>query len=696
MQKLRGNVQHFLSALVTGTLTATLAAQPQPEVPRDPGGQPPQAIRIEDLPPSIRLGARVSGVRARLPVVSSVVIVPDTRTYIRAVGEWSLRGRFPVLIDDGSWASREAIARFVRAFRPDRVVRLSADAAPAAGDADIRGEVERAVAAAWECEDPTKLVEHWQGLGFVPPGVVVAHPSDPAWTAALALAAGHGQPILWLNARPWGVNMADWYPSDKFEELRGTLHAELRKLPWKWESLGDEIEAITLCQSGPVKLHVGEPSMKTVYAVTDVLGRPANALTLSPTEPGRGARWGWAGQVVGNEWQAAAMVMSSLFLTADRAWLFDGYDDSPPWNGWDATAAADLFRNAGIGVLLDDGERRGIEDWRRRGAGQPRGGDPGFPPRDQPPAGLADSRRGVDAGLVFVNSSGNADFFDLKPGQGKPDDVPFLRVPALVHFVHSWSATNPLNRDTIAGRWLERGVFAYMGSTYEPYLQSFVPTPMVAQRLMLAMPFGAAVRIDNAEPWKLGVFGDPLFVLCRPMPRTGGKLPESLGPVKDVGDQLGEQLKAERFVEAINTLRLTGRDEEAARVLAAMLKDRPEAVTADVAVAGLGPAFFELSPAVFARVYAAALPRISAEPGLAGCKDMIWHATAGRGTQLSAEEVNLLAQSLRPGCLVRDAGEAARLMERARGAAAARSVIERAMSMASDEATRKEISKWAP
>lgn len=695
MQNVRGNVRWCLSALAAGTLTAH-TARAQTEAPPPAGAAPAQSIKMEDLPPSIRLGARVASVRAKLPVVSAVVIAPDARAYTAAIGSWSLRGRFPVLIDDGSWASREAIARFVRAFRPEKVVRVKASPPPAGGEADLCADVERAVAAAWECADPARLADHWKGLSFVPPGIVIAHPSDPAWTGALALAAGHGQPILWLNARPWGVNLADWHPLDKLEELRGTVHAELRARPWKWESLGDDIEAVTLCQSGPVKVHVGEPSMKTVFAVTDVLGRPSGALTRSPTDPGRGERWAWAGQVVGNEWQAACMAMSSLFLTPDRAWLFDGYDDSPPWNGWDATAAADLLRQAGIGVLLDDGERRGVDDWRRRGAGLPRGGDPGFPPRDQPPAGLLDSRRGVDAGLVFVNSSGNADFFDLKPGQGKPDDVPFLRVPAAVHFVHSWSATNPLNRDTVAGRWLEHGAFAYVGSTYEPYLQSFVPTPVVAQRMLLAMPIGAAARIDNAEPWKLAVIGDPLFVLSRPMPRTGGRLPDSLGPVEELGDALGEQLKAERFAEALDTLRMTGRDEEAARVIAAMLKDRPDAVTADVAVAGLGPAFFELSPAVFAKVYAAALPRIVADPALAACRDMIWHAAAGRGTQLSPEEVDLLAQSLRPGCLVRDAGEAARLMERTRGAAAARSVIERAKSMAPDDATRKEVAKWAP
>ncbi len=704
-QNLRGIACRSLSALVAASLTTAGAAQPTPVPGGSSGGtartgtetvQPAGSVLPENLPPSIRLGARVSSVRNQLPVISTVVLVPDTESYLVAVGAWSTRARFPILIDDGSWAAGDAAARFVRAFKPERVVRFSSDAKAPADEAGLRSAVERAAAAAWDCTSPAALPEQWKRMNLIPPGVVIAHPTDPAWTAALALSAGHGEPIIWLNARPWGVGVSDWFPYDKLAELLLALRTELGSLPWKWDALGDDIDAVTLCQNAPVKVSVGEITQNSTYAVTDVLGRPPGTLGKSPTEPGRGARWAWAGQIFGNEWQAAYAAMCSLYLTPDRAWLFDGYDDSPPWNGWDATAAADFFHKVGMLTLLDDGSRRGLDDWRRRAAGAPRGGDPGVAARSGLPASLLDLPRGVNASLIFVNSSGNADFFDLKPGQAKPDDVPFLQVPAATHFVHSWSATNPANRDTVAGRWLERGVFAYLGSTFEPYLQSFIPTPVAAQRMLFAMPFGAAVRMDAGDPWKLAVLGDPLYVAIRTAPRASAPLPATLAHAQSLADQLPDHLKAGRFVDAVRTLHLLARDDEAARLLAAIIKDQPGALTADLAVAGLTAAFFELDPELFAKVYAAALPRILEEPALAGCKDMIWHATFTRGPNMSVTEADLLAQSLRPGCLVRDAAEASRAMKRARGADAAKSVIARAKAMATDEATRAEIERLAP
>lgn len=695
-QKARTRVASCLSALAAASLTGIAAAQPS--VTPEQGGKGNAGgagVRLEDLPPSIRLGARVSAVRARLPVIPTVVLVPDRASYLAAVGSWSTRGRFPVLIDDGSWAAGEAIARFVRAFKPERVVRFATESKPENGEAGLRGAVERAVASAWDCDDPAKLHDRWRELNFVPPGVVVAHPTDPAWTGALALAAGHGQPIVWLNARPWGAELGQWIPYDAIKEFMASLETELKQLPWGWEALGDELDSVTVCQSAPVKFATGDANQNNSYALMDVIGRHPGVLELAPRDPARARHWAWAGQVIGNEWQAAYAAMCSLYLSPERVWLFDGYDDSAPWNNWDATAAAEHFQKAGLLTLLDDGTRRGLEDWRRRAAGAPRGGDPGVPARGGTPAGLLEVPRGVNASFVLVNSSGNADFFDLKPGQGKPDDIPFLHVPSAVHFVHSWSATNPGDRDTVAGRWIERGAFAYLGSTYEPYLQAFVPTPVVAQRLLIGIPFGAAVRPDSAEPWKLTVIGDPLYVAARPVARSQSPLPAVITGTP-IAEALPEQLKAGEFAAAVGTLRLSGRDSEAARLLAAIIKDQPAALTAEVALRGLVAAFFELEPAVFAQVYAAAMPRIAADPALAACKDLIWHATYGRGPNITELEADLLSQSMRPGCLARDAAEAARAAQRTRGIDAARAVIDRARSMARDDATRAEIDRWAP
>jgi len=59
-----------------------------------------------------------------------------------------------------------------------------------------------------------------------------------------------------------------------------------------------------------------------------------------------------------------------------------------------------------------------------------------------------------------------------------------------VHFIHSWSAVTPDDRNTVGGRWLSNGVYAYVGSVDEPYVQAFV-TP---HHLQILTPFLIAAR----------------------------------------------------------------------------------------------------------------------------------------------------------------------------------------------------------
>lgn len=633
MTSARGVSPVCLSAVAAAWLTVAplSGAQQNPPAPPPvptPVAAPPAAAPQAEVVPAQRLGFRVATVRARIPHLSRVVVVPDGRSFIEAVGAWSLEARYPVLIDDGTWLSREAVARFVRAYAPAQVVRWSAPeqvAAPGDG-ADLRARVESAAARAWGAPTPEQLGARWKELGFAPPGVVVAWPADPAWTGALALAAGHGQPIVWLDVRgPDGVN--GWFDQARLSEHLAALERALGALPWAWDALGDDIDAVTVCQDMPGKVYTGAwpATVRSAFASTDLIGRPRAALGASERDPAAAARWAWAGQVFGAEWQAAYAAMCSLFLSPARAWLFDGYDSSPPWNEWDAAAAAVHLERAGLRAMLDDESRRGIEDWRRRAAGLVID-DPRAERVEEVQPGLLEHRRGVDAGLIFVNTSGNQDFFDLKPGQGRPVDVPVLRVPAAVHFVHSWSATAPADRDTVGGRWIERGAFAYLGSTYEPYLQAFVPTPLAAHRLLAAMPFGAAVRLDRAAPWKLTVIGDPLYVCMPAKERVDRPLPDALRGGRAVTEELAGHLRGERFAEALESLRLLGRDRDAARLLAAIIKDRSDALTPDVALAGLSAAFFELGPALFDRVYRAAGARLDAEPDLGAARDLRWHA----------------------------------------------------------------------
>src|SRR5690606_25827336 len=91
-----------------GILAAMVLASHATEQNGDgPAAQQPQQaqqermIRLEDLIPQVRLGARVALVAQQLGVIDVLVIVPDAASYGAAVQRWSLGARFPILIDDG-------------------------------------------------------------------------------------------------------------------------------------------------------------------------------------------------------------------------------------------------------------------------------------------------------------------------------------------------------------------------------------------------------------------------------------------------------------------------------------------------------------------------------------------------------------------------------------------------------------------
>src|SRR6185295_15618778 len=110
-----------------------------------------------------------------------------------------------VLIDDGTPAAHENIARFVRGFRPAKVVKWTVkDAKPGGFESADMATIQSCVARAWglpsEKANPGDLLDQWKKDGFTPPGLVVAQPGDTAWTAALALGAGRGQPIVSVKA----------------------------------------------------------------------------------------------------------------------------------------------------------------------------------------------------------------------------------------------------------------------------------------------------------------------------------------------------------------------------------------------------------------------------------------------------------------------------------------------------------------
>ncbi len=678
-----------LLASLTLALGQAIAQAPEPA----PATTDQPKIRLEDLPPAVRLGLRVEVVRRQIPASPVVVIVPDVASYVAAIAQWRLdgHGQFPVLIDDGTWLAREDIARFVRAYQPADILRWSTTAAWPEKPSERQARIETALASAWGAfkdgtPSPEAYLPHLATLGMKPPGIIAASIADPAWTAALALAAGRGQVLTWVSAgggidAQMAINVAD--------ELSDQVTAAATATGLKWDALGDDLEAVTLCLSvpsrtlwprgGPIPAQgslnpvPGEP-----VATTDLIGRHRDGKDgLDRTR-----RWAWCGQIAGSASSAAYRAMCGLFLMPDRAWLFDGYDHAPPWNLFSATEAAETLTAAGIVCRVDRTPANGLQNWRERTAGD-------WAKRDAKPAAApaedAPLQGGLAAGLICVNTSGNSEDFNLKPGQGLTEDIPLLAKPAIVHFVHSWSAQYPGARPTIAGRWLERGTYAYVGSVHEPFLQAFQPTPGFVRRMLAPAPLGASARLDQAPPWRITVLGDPLLTLGPA--RTKGPAPTLAGAV-NLRETLGDTLKAANFAEAFASLLMQARDADLVRLARALLTQQPEKLSPEIALLALGPAFRAADLDTFASLGTKAAALQEAQPML---RDMVWHALQPASAKLTAEQADLLGSTLRSGSYARDAGEASRVIRRLKGEPARRQYLEDVLARTTDAWKKKQI-----
>ncbi|MCC6969082.1 MAG: hypothetical protein IT434_02575, partial [Phycisphaerales bacterium] len=415
------------------------------------------------------LGDRAIATLNRATVIPTVVIATDEASYLDAIARWTPTKRYPVLLDDGTPACAEAIGRFVRAFGPNAVYAYTMAEPPESARNGLIASLrmDNAVGRAWgmtaDVVRPEDVLSHWASVGHVAPGVIVSDPKDGAWTAAVALAAARGEPILW-ETLPNSVNAM--MQGDDARAFCVRVETFCGATLQKWATIGDDLDAVTICASMPIRVQVGEtpaqgdkaPQRETV-ALTDVIGRHRDA-------PGalRQGRWAWAGQVHGSASEAAYRAMSALFLQPRGAWIFDSYAEEGQWQAYNGADAREALVGAGWEVKLDDAPNATADAWR------------------------VIASRPMNAPLILVNSMGNATFFELGRGDRcAPGDIPILDRPAMLHFVHSWSLLAPAKPDTVGARWLDRGVYAYAGSVQEPTLAAFVPTPLVAQRLLAGL-----------------------------------------------------------------------------------------------------------------------------------------------------------------------------------------------------------------
>ncbi|MDX2115588.1 MAG: hypothetical protein SFZ24_08210, partial [Planctomycetota bacterium] len=544
------------------------------------------AEEAQKLPPQVIVGRRADVLRLNLKVRPTVVIVSTVDDYVRMIARWTLGERFPVLIDDGSARAAEDISRFVRAFDPRSVVRWSAPEDRPEGDelpdgktnpAGFREAVETAARLAWGARNAEELSEVWKRTQFAPFGVVVASPSDPAWTAALALSAGRGQPMVWLDRA--ASNVGGTTTVENAAALESAIARALDEMGRPWRAVGDEIESVTLCIAH--EANVAGPSGR--LALTDIVGRHA-----------LGERWGWSGMIFGDAARSAYVAMCGLYLSTQSVLLFDGYkaEFAPPYA---VPAAAKLYQEAGLEVSANTPPLGGLEQWRQR------------------------TRWGVDHGFIHVNSSGNNGWFDLTPGRAWASDVPHLKRPTAVHFIHSFSAQVASNVDTVAGRWLAQGAYVYYGSMDEPFLGAFHPAVTVAARSLSGGPLGVAFRQDDRPVWKLNYFGDPMVTLGPAGPRHDEPL--AMERARDVAGEMREALKRQDLAAGARALLLLGRDADVVKLARATLKDSPAKATPALARAALTSAFRERDSETFVALFALLDPSEQREPLTA---DLLW------------------------------------------------------------------------
>jgi hypothetical protein len=611
-------------ALAMDALAPPAGAQ-QPQ--RDRNGMPP-------VPPTgpARVGARAERLRLTLPVDPVVVVVPDGDAYIDAIARWSVEHRYPVLIDDGTSGARDNIARFIRAFGPERVLLW-----PGARDHEgsVRQRMEAALHRAWGAGTFQELRGVWTEMKAQPPGVVVACEGDPAWPAALALAAGRGQPIFWADGRLGGVGGVSKLGA--YQRFEKQVRDQFNGFGYTWAQVGDDIDAITICMNMPTRVRSDE-NPDGVLALTDMIGR---------FEDGR--LYAWSGIIFGTEAESAYRAMGALFLQPEKCWLFNGYGSEAPYDGYSVYPAEDVLRKVGRSVQAFNPPRNSVDDWR------------------------AATRMPIDAGYVHVNSSGHRGWFDLNPGRAYTSDIPFLEVPALVTFIHSFSAQNPDDRESIARRWLENGAYAFTGAVDEPYLPAFTPPAYLAPGLYTPVPLAVMVRPNSGKPWKVNTIGDPLITFG-PIARRTDHIPTLPGSV-ELETSAKAALSERDYLVGVSGFVMLGRTKDAAQLGKAIMAQDPDALTPELAGVLL-PVFYRTGrPDLLTTCYLTMSEEARKDTVII---DMLWKALGAELSTTRAEGIlDAMSANVRDSTFIEDITAIANAIRRLRGDAAALAFLTR-------------------
>ncbi|MDA0802951.1 MAG: hypothetical protein O2819_04245 [Planctomycetota bacterium] len=463
------------TAIMVAALAAQLAAA---------RASPQGEVALPDMPWFARLGLRASDVNFRMPVADRVVLVPDEATFLDELSRWSLNARWPVLIEDDWYAPR-----FVRGFQPKEVVRRTSVATAMPSGEALHTAVDRAVAAAWSRPDSSTVTASaaFAAARFVPAGLVVTADDAPQRCAAAALAAWHGQPVAWL-AGDFGT-LGSTISESQTQALSTGVEGAARDCGYPALALGDAIETVTLAL--PMGIKATLPLTTQFTQVNNARSSQPAATSDAMCRLEDGTRWAVASSIVGSPAQSVAMAMSSAFLPREDALLWNGYPDTGQWQQYGFDPILPMMEESGVKPSARRGDAAEASDFRV--------------------AGVA----GLTAHWLFIDSKGNWDFFDLaNDSRADAMDVPLLVVPTPLYMVHSFSLQMPAYEPSIGARWLDHGVYAYVGSVQEPMLNGFTPPGLVIDRTLRLVPFLVASRWLEGPGdacWRIALIGDPLM-----------------------------------------------------------------------------------------------------------------------------------------------------------------------------------------
>jgi hypothetical protein len=660
------------------TTPAPSAAPPAANPPPAPRTAPPSAPAKGKTPWCVELGLRVAGVESKVPVIDRVVLVKDEAAFLDEIAHWRLESRWPVLIEDDVYAPQ-----FIRAFKPAQVLRR-VDKAPAIDDpAALKAAIQKAVASVWNAATPDATpLQAITAQTYTPPGIAAMSPADPAWVAGVALAAGRGLVPAFLEGNFGGAN--DTLAPDKFAEFAKSVEALFAGVGLPYNRLGDALDALALCRTTAQLTQVdvpanqrpsgrGMPPIKPTdpVATTDALCRNAD-----------GSRYAFCGAIFGTSKYAAYAAMCSLFLSRETIGGFDSYQ-AGDYSSYDFVEFAQKLPESGYKVQIWSGPKAHMADWRQLLA------------------------QGFDGSVLFVNSSGYYDFFDLgnpgkvpMPERGSPGDVPVLSLPLALHMVHSWSLNAPATRDTIGGRWLEAGVYAYVGSVHEPFLMAFCAPAEVMARCEAFVPFLIASRQWDgpfAAPWRVATLGDPLMLAMAPKSVKAAPRVAPPPPVPGQEDltancrKLLARSKDDRdglpSIAAMRELIHRGEDRIAAQF---WLSCADKSFAPRVAPLALEPLFRQRDADQFLAAY-----RMVPEPS-ARAKDMLWQLWGEQLTRVrDGDTILLFEQAVRSPWAVNDWRRLMPVLGRLIDVEHAQSALQRAIQREKDPSQQKLLRELA-